>query len=1192
MNYDGVTYTVTSIGRGAFQNSKYSSVTIPNTVISIKGWAFNSCSNIEHLTFGENIEYIGDCTFAGCNSLTSVIIPNSVKTIDTGAFKDCNSLSSIHIGAGVIEMSNPFTECDNLLTITVHDANPTFDSRNNCNAVIRTQNNELIIGCKNSTIPQSVTSIGNHAFNSCRDLTTITIPECVATIGEYVFYNCANLSRIDIPNSVYSIGNWSFYDCVSLSRIVVRSNNPPTISNVTFPNEVYDNATLYVPDKTNYESSTYWKKFKNIKLLEEDAQYVLTITSSGNGVVSFNGVNSRNTSRTYNVVEGTNATLTLTPDNGYKLASLKVNNTNVTSSVTNNKYTISNIQKNTTVVATFEEIPPTYYNLTLTASGGGMITYNGVNTRNTTRTNSVVEGTNATLTFTPDNGYRLASLKVNNTNVTSSVTNNKYTISNIQRNTTVVATFEEIPPTYYNLTLTASGSGMITYNGVNTRNTTRTNSVIEGTNATLTLTPDNGYRLASLKVNNTNVTSSVTNNKYTISNIQRNTTVVATFEEIPPTYYNLTLTASGSGMITYNGVNTRNTTRTNSVVEGTNATLTFTPDNGYRLASVRVNNSDVTASVLNNSYTIKNIRQNTTVSAIFEQTPTTFYTLSITAAGNGSVSYGTTNVRGGAKNISVSEGTNATITFTPDNGYRLASLKVNSTDVTANVSNNAYTISNIRRNTTVSATFEQIPVATFDLKITATGNGRATYDGYDIRNNTWTFSRDRGTNCIITFTPDEGNRIASVTMNGSIVNTSSALTISDMNENKIVVVTFVLDEQQENTFTEGGINYSILSSALKNVAIANGNYSGTLAIPRTVTHGNTTWNVVAIADKAFYNCSSLQAIEVPSCIQSVGNDLFTGCLQLSAIQWNSSARLTEAVMGTVTNPNLLLYVSNRGLAPSTINNVVVNGTAESIRLSDAVSGNNFFCPIEFTAKEISYTHRFGMTSGRGTCQGWETLVLPFDVQEVKQGSTVLSSFVTWSGDRWTRPFWLYGMTNAGFRSTGSIRANTPYIISMPNNTSYDAEWNISGDVTFSATQAKVYATTQLTTAKYNGKTFTPCYTERPSGGQVYALNVNNLLGNHANGYAEGSVFVNAPARMVHPFEAYLEAQTASAKTAFSIFEDMTEETPTGMLTKKAVYNLSGQLVKLANATSPEEAIDGLPAGIYIVDGKKVVRATP
>ena len=1016
VNYDGVTYTVTSIGRGAFQNSKYSSVTIPNTVISIKGWAFNSCSNIEHLTFGENIEYIGDCTFAGCNSLTSVIIPNSVKTIDTGAFKDCNSLSSIHIGAGVIEMSNPFTECDNLLTITVHDANPTFDSRNNCNAVIRTQNNELIIGCKNSTIPQSVTSIGNHAFNSCRDLTTITIPECVATIGEYVFYNCANLSRIDIPNSVYSIGNWSFYDCVSLSRIVVRSNNPPTISNVTFPNEVYDNATLYVPDKTNYESSTYWKKFKNIKLLEEDAQYVLTITSSGNGVVSFNGVNSRNTSRTYNVVEGTNATLTLTPDNGYKLASLKVNNTNVTSSVTNNKYTISNIQKNTTVVATFEEIPPTYYNLTLTASG--------------------------------------------------------------------------------------------------------------------------------------------------------------------------------SGMITYNGVNTRNTTRTNSVVEGTNATLTFTPDNGYRLASVRVNNSDVTASVLNNSYTIKNIRQNTTVSAIFEQTPTTFYTLSITAAGNGSVSYGTTNVRGGAKNISVSEGTNATITFTPDNGYRLASLKVNSTDVTANVSNNAYTISNIRRNTTVSATFEQIPVATFDLKITATGNGRATYDGYDIRNNTWTFSRDRGTNCIITFTPDEGNRIASVTMNGSIVNTSSALTISDMNENKIVVVTFVLDEQQENTFTEGGINYSILSSALKNVAIANGNYSGTLAIPRTVTHGNTTWNVVAIADKAFYNCSSLQAIEVPSCIQSVGNDLFTGCLQLSAIQWNSSARLTEAVMGTVTNPNLLLYVSNRGLAPSTINNVVVNGTAESIRLSDAVSGNNFFCPIEFTAKEISYTHRFGMTSGRGTCQGWETLVLPFDVQEVKQGSTVLSSFVTWSGDRWTRPFWLYGMTNAGFRSTGSIRANTPYIISMPNNTSYDAEWNISGDVTFSATQAKVYATTQLTTAKYNGKTFTPCYTERPSGGQVYALNVNNLLGNHANGYAEGSVFVNAPARMVHPFEAYLEAQTASAKTAFSIFEDMTEETPTGMLTKKAVYNLSGQLVKLANATSPEEAIDGLPAGIYIVDGKKVVRATP
>ena len=744
----------------------------------------------------------------------------------------------------------------------------------------------------------------------------------------------------------------------------------------------------------------------------------------------------------------------------------------------------------------------------------------------------------------------------------------------------------------YNLSVSSSGNGYVLYNGTSIRNGSYTFYVASGNNATLSFTPDNGYRLASLKVNNVNVTSSVSNNKYTISNIQKNTTAVATFEEIPPTYYNLTLTASGGGMITYNGVNTRNASKTYSVAEGTNATLTFTPDNGYRLASVKVNNTDVTASVSNNTYTISNIRKNTTVSASFEEIPVTYYTLSITAAGNGAVTYGATTVRSGAKNISVSEGTNATLTFSPDNGYRLASVKVNNTDVTASVSNNTYTISNIRKNTTVSATFEEIPVAKYDLKITATGNGKATFDGYDIRNNTWTFSRERGTNCIITFTPDEGNRIASVTMNGSIVNASSVLTISNMNEDKIVVVTFVQDEPQENTFTEGGINYSILSTALKNVAIANGNYSGTLAIPRTVTHGNTTWNVVAIADKAFYNCSSLQAIVVPSNIQSVGSDLFTGCLQLSAIQWNSSARLTEAVMGTVTNPNLLLYVSNRGLAPSTINNVVVNGTAESIRLSDAVSGNNFFCPVEFTAKEISYTHRFGMTSGRGTCQGWETLVLPFDVQEVKQGSTVLSSFVTWSGDRWTRPFWLYGMTNAGFRSTGSIRANTPYIISMPNNTSYDAEWNISGDVTFSATQAKVYATTQLTTAKYNGKTFTPCYTERPSGGQVYALNVNNLLGNHANGYAEGSVFVNAPARMVHPFEAYLEAQTASAKTAFSIFEDMTEETPTGMLTKKAVYNLSGQLVKLANATSAEEAIDGLPAGIYIVDGKKVVRATP
>ena len=79
--------------------------------------------------------------------------------------------------------------------------------------------------------------------------------------------------------------------------------------------------------------------------------------------------------------------------------------------------------------------------------------------------------------------------------------------------------------------------------------------------------------------------------------------------------------------------------------EGTSATITFTPDNGYRIASVKVNDIDVTSSVSDNWYTISNITANTTLSVVFEAIPPTMRTLTITASGNGDVQYGSTTVR-------------------------------------------------------------------------------------------------------------------------------------------------------------------------------------------------------------------------------------------------------------------------------------------------------------------------------------------------------------------------------------------------------------------------------------------------------------------------------------------------------------------------------------------------------------------
>lgn len=142
---------------------------------------------------------IAEKAFYQCSSLTSVTIPNSVKSIGDYAFSVCSNLTSIK----------------------VESENKKYDSRNNCNAIIETATNTLIAGCKNTNIPNSVTSIGFQAFYGCSSLTSITIPNSVTSIDNCAFEYCTGLTSIIIPNSVTSIGSFAFYECTSLTSVII-----------------------------------------------------------------------------------------------------------------------------------------------------------------------------------------------------------------------------------------------------------------------------------------------------------------------------------------------------------------------------------------------------------------------------------------------------------------------------------------------------------------------------------------------------------------------------------------------------------------------------------------------------------------------------------------------------------------------------------------------------------------------------------------------------------------------------------------------------------------------------------------------------------------------------------------------------------------------------------------------------------
>ena len=226
------------------------SVTIPDSVISIGGGAFSGCTGIietvDHVHYVDNwvIGYdssydgrdfdlvlrdgtrgLADGAFSSSQSprIKSVIIPDSVVSIGNEVFSEyCYRLASVTIGRGVVRIGEGvFTGCDALESLIVAEGNPVYHSAGNC--VIETATKTLVVGCNGSVIPDddSVTSIGEYAFEDCRALSSIVIPDGVTSIGDGAFYYCTALASVNIPKSVKRIGESAFEHCAALTSVTI-----------------------------------------------------------------------------------------------------------------------------------------------------------------------------------------------------------------------------------------------------------------------------------------------------------------------------------------------------------------------------------------------------------------------------------------------------------------------------------------------------------------------------------------------------------------------------------------------------------------------------------------------------------------------------------------------------------------------------------------------------------------------------------------------------------------------------------------------------------------------------------------------------------------------------------------------------------------------------------------------------------
>lgn len=239
VSYQGNDYAVTTIGDAAFLYCFYlTSLTIPNSVTTIGNSAFAYCQGFTgDLVIPNSVTTIEESAFHTCFGFDGdLVIGNAVTTIGSYAFNSCDGFHGVlNIPSNVTSIgSDAFRYCK-FGGMTVDPANPVYDSRDNCNAIIRTSTNELITGCVNTVIPNSVTAIGENAFCGIEALTSIHIPDSVTSIGAGAFAFCFGLTGdLTIPNSVQTIGSGAFFQCLGFDGTLTLGEGVTYIGDEAF----------------------------------------------------------------------------------------------------------------------------------------------------------------------------------------------------------------------------------------------------------------------------------------------------------------------------------------------------------------------------------------------------------------------------------------------------------------------------------------------------------------------------------------------------------------------------------------------------------------------------------------------------------------------------------------------------------------------------------------------------------------------------------------------------------------------------------------------------------------------------------------------------------------------------------------------------------------------------------------------
>ena len=451
--------------------------------------------------------------------------------------------------------------------------------------------------------------------------------------------------------------------------------------------------------------------------------YVITATTGLNGTVTPVGPS--------NVNHGESLTYTITPAPGYKVADVLVNNVSVGPVTT---FTFSNVTSESAISASFSQI---VYTLTASANAGGTVTPAGPA--------NVNHGDSLTYTITPSTGFKIADVLVDNISAGAVTT---YTFSNVTTAHTISASFA---PIVYTVTATAGVNGAITPSG--------NSSVNHGSSLTYTITPDQGYKVADIIVDNASIGAVQT---YTFSSVTADHSITVSFTPLVVNvdYFVVTATPGANGTITPSGAV--------QVLTGASATFAITPAAGYKVNRVLVNGVNLGNIT---SYTFTNVTANHTITASFSAI--TYRITPIYDASKGTMTP--------SGSIYVNYGGSYTCTAKPNAGYHVEDTLVDGVSVGAVTT---YTFSNMTADHTIE--FRYVVNPTIIITATAGANGSITPSG-DV-------PVVSGLNQTFTIMPDAGSRVANVVVDGVSKGALTSYTFTKVSAvNHTISATFIAD---------------------------------------------------------------------------------------------------------------------------------------------------------------------------------------------------------------------------------------------------------------------------------------------------------------------------------------------------------------------------------------------------------------